>query len=1053
MLQSTADTKKANARGNSSPAPQAPDGFLATPVPAGLTPHPHAGMQPRSAGSRDTGQPRSHLAALHKTVGNQAVLRMLNHSAPAIQAKLTVNQPGDAFEQEADRIADVVMRMPNPAAATPADPIAATPPSIQRAGSGPVGSPPGSVAGSPAGPTAAPPIVHDVLRSPGQPLDPSARSFFEPRFGRDFSHVRIHSGAQPAQSARAVAAHAYTVGSDIVFDRSRYAPQTADGRRLLAHELTHVVQQGSADVAHRLQRDLVYGSAYKNPYKSGADDGPETRSAEAKTWYPSSIDFAATASGSGGGTGAASFDDLISTIGSKGAGSISSLGIIGHASTDLISLSGTITVNPMNVTFTGAGVIDSTGIKSRLPAITAVRDRFAAGAKIILYGCHAGIADSLMAALSGAFQVCVHGFSDEVWWCISWDAATRKINSRGRTFVDSAGLMGSGLLKPTCLGDFNADIGKLTPDKKDCSGVVSTPAPTPKAAQPQGANTESPVPESSPQSTPAPMMQTKLAINTPGDAFEQEADRVAERVMRMKDSDAALPSHSSQTIGALQRKCSCGGEGECAACAEKKEGELQRSVAATAPTTSRSNVEAPPAVNQVLSSPGQSLDRTTRDFMESRFGHDFGGVRVHADSRAAESARAVSALAYTVGKNIVFNRGEYSPGTQGGRRLLAHELTHVVQQGAGGLAIQREDTPFDVEGTAAEIETLVFSAAEDGEHQALVKLDAIADTKDLLNVTAKLYDNWQATQNPKPQKPGEAPPPAGAAYGWLNATLKLDGEQSKKAKAGLSEAQVLRLNAAFDAAKVHNLRNPIGQDKGSSPTLSESRNRSDPAKRPGPVRVGDWGDDIDPTGSNTWVMHTEGVRTYWNSGVARLPRSAQWLGKNLGNFGGNKSVAKRSTGSFKWGPKDSRAIYTSEEDSKADLFDNIKSSATIGSYIRLRHTSKEMGDNADVYIENMRMNLASQTPPLKLSGDDPVTKWTDEGIGSSKWRALVEAFRAVEGWVEGKTYTASTIGGASSKPEDASLVAYYKDILGVPATPAAQGPPSPDPAGQPPSGK
>src|SRR5207302_6062309 len=114
--------------------------------------------------------------------------------------------------------------------------------------------------------------------------------------------------------------------------------------------------------------------------------------------------------------------------------------------------------------------------------------------------------------------------------------------------------------------------------------------------------------------------------------------------------------------------------GACAECKAKREATLQRSagnqVTAPAPTT------APPIVHDVLSSPGQPLDAGTRAFMEPRFGHDFGQVRVHTDARAAESARAVNALAYTVGQDVVFGAAQYAPETAAGRRLLAHELTH-----------------------------------------------------------------------------------------------------------------------------------------------------------------------------------------------------------------------------------------------------------------------------------------------------------------------------------------------------------------------------------------
>ncbi|HEY2860140.1 MAG TPA: DUF4157 domain-containing protein [Terracidiphilus sp.] len=389
-----------------------------------------------------------------------------------------------------------------------------------------------------AAPPIAGPSVQQALASPGEPLDTATRAFMEPRFGRSFDQVSVHTGAQPAESARSIGAAAYTVGNKIVFDGGRFAPQTDQGRRLLAHELTHVVQQGSGAVARRVQRDLIYGSDYKSPYSK---DDAETKSSEAGTWYPSTVDFTATASGSGGGSGSATFDDLIKAIAAKGKGSITSLGIIGHATTDLISLSGTITVNPANVTFTGGGVIDSVGIKAKMADITAVRDRFAAGAKIILYGCHAGIGNSLMTQLSNAFQVCVEGFSDEVWWCISWNLPSRKIISRGRTYVDTSGMMAAGLTPKDCQKTFNADIGQLKPDKKDCSGVPKAAGAKPDAPKAQDSDaggatpnaTSQAAPDAQPAAQEAPAgVQTKLVVNTPGDVFEQEADRVAEQVMR-----------------------------------------------------------------------------------------------------------------------------------------------------------------------------------------------------------------------------------------------------------------------------------------------------------------------------------------------------------------------------------------------------------------------------------------------------------------------------------------------------------------------------------------
>jgi hypothetical protein len=106
-----------------------------------------------------------------------------------------------------------------------------------------------------------PPIVHDVLRSSGQPLDAATRAFMEPRFRHDFSQVRVHTDARAADSAQAVNARAYTVGQNTVFAASQYAPGTSAGKQLLAHELAHVVQQKGASTVQSLEIDNPHNSA------------------------------------------------------------------------------------------------------------------------------------------------------------------------------------------------------------------------------------------------------------------------------------------------------------------------------------------------------------------------------------------------------------------------------------------------------------------------------------------------------------------------------------------------------------------------------------------------------------------------------------------------------------------------------------------------------------------------------------------------------------------------------------------------------------------------
>lgn len=171
----------------------------------------------------------------------------------------------------------------------------------------------------------------------------------------------------------------------------------------------------------------------------------------------------------------------------------------------------------------------------------------------------------------------------------------------------------------------------------------------------------------------APSLQRKPTTSSPGDAFEREADDVAEKVMGM-----AEPTPIDSAPAAIQRKC--------AGCEDEEKKTIQ-----TKPTPSAHTGAALDAGAAVRAAEqgGVPLPREVRSYFEPRFGHDFSRVRVHADSDAADGARAVRARAYTVGRDIVFGSGEYAPATMKGKRLLAHELTHVVQQESVPAANQR----------------------------------------------------------------------------------------------------------------------------------------------------------------------------------------------------------------------------------------------------------------------------------------------------------------------------------------------------------------------------
>ncbi|MGZ5016906.1 MAG: eCIS core domain-containing protein [Methylobacter sp.] len=147
-----------------------------------------------------------------------------------LQRKLAIGASNDPLEQEADRVADQVMAAPVHSA------VSGAPPHIQRYARQTID-----------GLDAAPVSVDHVLDSSGRPLEPVLRHDMEQRFGQDFSRVRVHSGTTAEQSAWDVEAQAYTAGHNIVFGAGRFAPGTREGRRLLAHELTHVVQQSGAE--------------------------------------------------------------------------------------------------------------------------------------------------------------------------------------------------------------------------------------------------------------------------------------------------------------------------------------------------------------------------------------------------------------------------------------------------------------------------------------------------------------------------------------------------------------------------------------------------------------------------------------------------------------------------------------------------------------------------------------------------------------------------------------------------------------------------------------
>ncbi len=181
---------------------------------------------------------------------------------------------------------------------------------------------------------------------------------------------------------------------------------------------------------------------------------------------------------------------------------------------------------------------------------------------------------------------------------------------------------------------------------------------------------------------------TTLSVSRPEDAHEREAEAMADTIMRMPVSMSGQPIEPSESrasgSAAVQRRCS-----KCEE--ESKEPIVHRSESAAG--VPQVNSEVASNINAMRGG-GSPLPESTRAFFEPRFGADFSQVRVHTDSRAARTASSINANAFTVGPDIAFASGQYSPHSGEGQHLLAHELTHVVQQGSAGIReIHRDPAP------------------------------------------------------------------------------------------------------------------------------------------------------------------------------------------------------------------------------------------------------------------------------------------------------------------------------------------------------------------------
>lgn len=333
------------------------------------------------------------------------------HDAGSCRHEVPVSQPGDRHEREADAAAHGVLQ----GATRPSLSPLSTPTLARRGHGGPARLPLDRV--RPAG--------------AGQALDAPLKAAMQRRFGHDFGAVRVHTDTPSQGQARRLGARAYTLGNDIVFDGGQYAPRSARGQQLLAHELAHVVQQRGQRAL--VQREMFYGGGYKQRAYGSLDEEIASGRKKPSEWHPATPDMAATAAGSGGGEAVSTLDELLKKIESKGKGSITRLNLIGHSNSSVFSFGGTITKD--NVEFFPSAALYDEALTNNADRIAALRDRFAAGATIVLYSCDAGSGQALLDAVGKAFGVCTQGFTSEIWWCLSKTDRNQAV--RGRVWAQN----------------------------------------------------------------------------------------------------------------------------------------------------------------------------------------------------------------------------------------------------------------------------------------------------------------------------------------------------------------------------------------------------------------------------------------------------------------------------------------------------------------------------------------------------------------------------------------------------------------------------------------
>ena len=481
---------------------------------------------------------------------------------------------------------------------------------------------------------AAPSAVADVLGRPGRPLAPETRASMEPRFGRDFSDVRLHDDAAATASARAISARAYNAGASIVLDGSRVDEHSREGRGVLAHELTHVAQQapgaaaaGPPAIAEHPAREAEAGTAAV-AIGEGRSPAPVAQRAEAGAIQRLGDETAATSL-----TGAAA--------GSGAAGAAGCIEAVAGEDPSTLTEAGTLTIVEFGATWCTPCKTLKTNLEAMCqgfatappkapvrifsididePGNEEIATRYAVGPvpHLYFYVGHSQRDYYNSAIQPDVLEVLVAQYADEASQSDAWKGAKKGgfwggLAGLGLGIAGAVGLAtSSGLEGQALMGGILGSIGGGIAAGALVGGGIGAIAGAASADKKGSRRKKKKQPLRRGGAGPEPE--------------EIEADALAAQALRQ-------PGSTPRASGATQASAA-------------------------------------------------SMDTALRADMESRFGRDFSRVRLHRDAGAQRIADGMDAFAVTEGADIYFARDGYAPGTPAGRAILAHELAHVAQQDA-----------------------------------------------------------------------------------------------------------------------------------------------------------------------------------------------------------------------------------------------------------------------------------------------------------------------------------------------------------------------------------